>query len=142
MNTVSKVMKTAEVYTFSLKSVVQGYHEYKSWWTNLFDGEELICEWEIGNPSDPQAVAMKKEISHVLHVVGHVPRWTLSICSIFIRQGGIINCTVTGCRLYSSDLPQGGVKVPCKLTIIMKIFKEGNKTKKLLQSTLLLCETF
>ena len=37
---------------------------------------------------------MKKEISHVLQVVGHVPRQVLSVCSIFIRQGGIIKYTV------------------------------------------------
>ena len=61
-------------YTFSFNSMVRGYHEYKSIWTNPFDGEELICEGEVGNHSDPQAVAMKKEISHVLQIVGHVPR--------------------------------------------------------------------
>ena len=87
----SKVMKTAKMYTFLLNSMVRGYHEYKSLWTNLFDGEESICEREIGNPCDPVAVAMKKEIIHVLQVVGHVPRCISSICSVFIRQGGLSN---------------------------------------------------
>ena len=42
-----------------------------------------------------------------------------------------------GCRHYSSDLPQGSLEVPCKLTtFIVKIFKEDNKIKKLLESTL------
>ena len=91
------------MYMFSLNSMVQGYHQYKSLWTNPFDGEKLICEREIGNPCDPQAVAIKKEISHVLQVVGHVPRRILSICSIFIRQGRIIKCTVTGYRHHSSS---------------------------------------
>ena len=54
--------------------MVQGYHKYKSIWTNQFDGEESICEREVGNHSDLQAVAMKKEISHVLQIVEHVPR--------------------------------------------------------------------
>ena len=49
---------------------------------------------------------------------------------------GFIKCTVTGHRCYSSDLPQGGLEVPCKLTFITKTFKEGSKTKKLLESTL------
>ena len=62
------------MYKFSLNSMVRGYHKYKSLWMNPFDGEELICKREIGNPCDPQAVAMKKEISQVLQVVGHVPR--------------------------------------------------------------------
>ena len=88
---VSKVVKTVEMYTFLLNSIVWGYHEYKSLWTNPFNEEELICKREIGNPCDPQAVAMKKELSHVLQVVGHVPRRILPICSIFIRQGGLSN---------------------------------------------------
>ena len=60
----------------------------------------------------------------------------LSISSIFIRRGGIIRCTVTGCQRYSSDFPQGDLEVPCKLTFVTKIFKEGNTAKKLLESTL------
>ena len=75
-------------HTFLLNSMVRGYHEYKSLWTNLVNKEELICEREVGNPCNLQAVAMKKEISYVLQVAGHVPRQLSSICSIFIRQGG------------------------------------------------------
>ena len=86
---------------FSLNSMVWRYHEYKSLWTNMFDGEELIYKQEICISCDPQAVAMKKEIHHMLQVVSHVPRWILSICSIFIRGGEIIKCTVTSCRSYS-----------------------------------------
>ena len=120
-------------YAFSLKSVVRGYHEYE---TNPFNGEVLLCAREIGNSCDSQAVAVKKEIDHMLQVVGHVPRRTSSICSIFIRRGGIISCTITGYRRYSSDLPQGGLEVPCKLTFTTRILEESSKTKKLLESTL------
>ena len=75
--------------------MVWGYHGYKSLQTNPFSGGELICEWKIWKPCDPQVVAMKKEISQVLQVVGYVPRRIMPICSIFIRWGGIIKCTVT-----------------------------------------------
>ena len=63
----------AVIYTFSLNSMVRGYHKYKSFCTNLVKREELICKREVRNPSDPQAMAVKKEISHVLQVVDHVP---------------------------------------------------------------------
>ena len=86
---------------FSLNPMVWRYHEHKSLWTNMFDGEELIYKQEICISCDPQAVAMKKEIHHMLQIVSHVPRWILSIYSIFIGWGGIIKCTVTGCRSYS-----------------------------------------
>jgi len=46
--------------------------------------------------------------------VGHVPRLILMVCSIFIRRGGTIACVVTGPRQYSSDLPQGGLEIPCR----------------------------
>ena len=33
---------------------------------------------------------------------------------VFVRNGAI-DCVVIGGRQYSSDLPQGGLKIPCKL---------------------------
>ena len=34
------------------------------------------------------------------------------MCSLFLRRGGTIGCTVTGQRKYSADLPQGGLEIP------------------------------
>ena len=65
------------------------------------------------NYRDPFAVAVVR--SGV--IVGHVPRKILSICSMFLRRGGTISCRVTGGRRYSEDLPQGGLEVPCTLTL-------------------------
>ena len=36
---------------------------------------------------------------------------------MFLRRVGIISCRVTGGKRYSEDLPQGGLEVPCKLTL-------------------------
>jgi len=60
-------------------------------------------------------VAVLKEITGADTVAGHVPRSISSICSIFLRQGGSINSRVNGHR-HSSDLPQGGLEIPCVLT--------------------------
>jgi len=35
-----KVAKDGNIHVF----MVQGFYEYKSIWTNPFDGEKLICE--------------------------------------------------------------------------------------------------
>ena len=59
-----------------------------------------------------------------------------SICSIFIRRGGSIACRVTGHRQYSSDLPQGGLELPCILTFTTASAKEYSKTKKVFEYTL------
>ena len=45
-------------------------------------------------------------------IVGHRPS---TMCSIFIRRGGIIYYTGSERRKYSRDLPQGGMEIPCIL---------------------------
>ena len=49
-------------------------------------------------------------------IVGHNPRKISRICLLFLARGGAIVCTPTGGRRYSSDLPQGGLEIPCKLS--------------------------
>ena len=117
---------------FTVSAMVRGYHIYKEIW-NAEVNEELTCEREIGNRSDTFAVAVKKGTV----TVGHIPRCISSICSIFIRRGGSITCTVTGNRRYSSDLPQGGLELPCILTFSTDNVKERDKTAKLVKASLL-----
>lgn len=111
--------------------MIQGYHIYKEVWDAEVD-EELLCEREVGNRSDTFAVAVKKGAV----TVGHVPQNISSICSIFIRRGGNIKCRVTGTRQYSSDLPQGGLELPCNLTFSMDNDKEHDKAEKLIKTSL------
>ena len=47
-------------FTFSIKTVVQGYHTYEEIWNAAMDGTELPCERVIGNSHDSFAVAIKK----------------------------------------------------------------------------------
>ena len=49
-------------------------------------------------------------------IVGHLPKKISRHRSMFILQGGTIKATVIGRRRYSSDLAQGGLEIPCKLT--------------------------
>ena len=79
--------------------MVRGYHVYQSVWEAV-NGEVLECSWEIGNRSDPYAVAVTKSSGETggTVTVGHIPRKISSICSIFIRRGGVIDCMVTGLK--------------------------------------------
>ena len=97
--------------SYTIEAMVRGYHVYKEVWCAAV-GEELSCVREV-NYRDPFAVAVMR--SGV--VVGHVPRKISSVCSMFLRRGGTISCSVTGGRRYSEDLPQGGLEVPCTLTL-------------------------
>ena len=96
--------------SFSIASMVRGYHKYKDIWVAT-EGEQLLCRRENDNIHDLFSVAVIKND----YVVGHVPKKISTTCSLFLRRGGTIMCTINGSRRYSQDLPQGGLEIPCEL---------------------------
>ena len=103
-------------------SMVRGYHIiYQNVWTPTV-GERLQCVREEDNAEDRYAVAVVKDGT----TIGHLPRRISTLCSLFIRRGGIIHCNVSGNRRYSRDLVQGGMEIPCQLTFVGK----GRELKK------------
>ena len=116
-----------EYQTFAVESMVRGYHVYQEIWIAAV-GEELPCVRETDNHRDPFAVAVER--SGV--TVGHIPKKISSICSMFMRRGGMMNCRITGERRYSEDLSQGGLEVPCIL-LLRGAAKDIAKVKKLLK---------
>ena len=68
----------------------------------------------------PAGCCCHKHIVGENTVIGHVPRIISSLCSLFIRRGGAIKCSVDGNRRYSADLLQGGMEIPCKLVLVVK----------------------
>ncbi len=101
---------------------------YKDIWTAAI-GEELVCRREPTNSKDRYAVSVMKEEN----IIGHVPRKIAKICSLFLRRGGSLCCTVSGSRRYSADLPQGGFEIPCIL-LFRGESKEMFKLKKCLST--------
>ena len=81
---------------------VYGYHVYKKIWRKAI-GDELECDREPENSCDRYAVCVKR--SGV--IIDHLLRKLSSVCSLFLRRGGVISCTVTGGRRYSGDLHCG-----------------------------------
>ena len=101
------------MFKFEIQSCVRGYHIYQAIWSSTI-GEVLNCAREPRNRTDPFAVATKKAGGVV---VGHVPREFSCVFSTFLLHGGSITCTITGGRRFSSDLPQGGLELPCIYTL-------------------------
>ena len=92
---------------------VRGYHVYQNDWIPAL-GEMLQCSREDAH--NPYAVEVIKTACGT--IVGHLPKKISSTCSLFIRKGGTIDCEVTDSnRKYSRDLPQGGLEIPCILTL-------------------------
>ena len=68
---------------------VRGYHVYCEIWEAAV-GEVLVCEREPQNTMDRYAVAVKRSGT----VIGHLPKKMSRVCSLFLRRGGDIHCTV------------------------------------------------
>ena len=96
---------------YEVESCIRGFHMYQDTWTPVI-GEELHCAREGKNIHDHYAVVVKKE----RHVVGQVPRKVSAACTLFLQKGGDLKGRITAARhRYSTDLPQGGLEIPCKL---------------------------
>ena len=108
---------------FERPCCIRGYHEYVRIWKPVL-GETVECRREPGNTKDRYAVSVVKEDT----IIRHLPRKVSKLCSLFLRRGGRILCTVLGSRQFSADLPQGGLQIPCRL-IFQGSFKEVKKTK-------------
>ena len=121
--------------TFSCDAMVRGYHVYKDIWVAT-DGEFLQCARETNNIHDPFAVAVLKDNI----IVGHIPKKVSAVCSLFLRRSGSIVCHVNGSRRYSSDLPQGGLEIPCKLIFTGNLSKI-DKVRKLVKPEIITVNT-
>ena len=75
----------------------------------------LICKRGGSNAHDRYAVGCYKPDSNAT-LVGHVPKKIRFMCNLFLRDAtNRITCVISGSRRYSSDLIQGGMKIPCTL---------------------------
>ena len=112
---------------YEVDSMVRGYHVYRNIWEAAV-GQTLPCQREASNAHDLYAVSVTERNT----IVGHLPRSISAVCSLFLRRNGTISCEVTGTRHKSSNLPQGGLEIPCKL-IFAGAAREICKVQKLLQ---------
>ena len=116
---------------FERPCYIRGYHIYQEVWTAAV-GEELVCEREPHNSHHCYSVALKRmEI-----IIGHLPRKLSKQCSLFLRRGGSIFCTVSKGRGYSHDLLQGRLEIFCTL-----LFKHCDKPKELHKMKKLFCQS-
>ena len=94
-----------------MESCVRGFHVHKDICIPA-TGEVLSCKGEDKNIMDSYAVAIMKGSE----IIGQVPCKISDACYLFIQKGGILTCIITDSNHQcSSDLPQGGLQIPCKL---------------------------
>jgi len=108
---------------------VRGYHVYQRIW-NPFVGEVVIAVREERNSHDRYAVAILEE--DTCCSVGHLPLEISKGSLYFLKMGGAIKAEITGPH-RQSDLPQGGLQIPCILILEHKedsMIKEGETAFK------------
>ena len=108
--------------TFSFLCGIRGYHEYKLRWTPVAN-EELAVRHEASNRHDCYALAVMKRLRGTLadSVVGHLPREISRFLYFIIVHGASVSCKVTDARQRRSPLVQGGLEIPCEVTIKMEL---------------------
>ena len=64
------------------QSCIKGYHIYKAVWTPYI----MPCSRELTNGHDPFAVKVSQLHGEEERIVGHLPRKSSSMCSIFFEM--------------------------------------------------------
>ena len=78
---------------FTCDSVIRGYQIYKDIW-EASSGQVFPCLRESGNAFNPFAVSVVRHGD----IIDHVPKKIYAACSLFLRNSGSIECTITGSR--------------------------------------------
>ena len=112
-----------------VEGYIVGYHVYQRIWNPVI-GEVAITVREEDNVHDHYAIAILEE--DTCCTVGHIPRKISKGCFYFMKTGGSIKVKVTGQR-RRSDLPQGGLEIPCLMMLEHRNKKIIRKARQLLE---------
>ena len=100
-----------------LRAAVRGFHVYKMSWKPK-EGEILECLHEENNPCNVFSIKVCKS-NNVQTVVGHLPIEISKITKFILQRGARVEATVTGKHYRRSPLIQGGLELPCLVTVTM-----------------------
>ena len=104
---------------FSFTVAVRRFHVYGTVWLPHV-GQHLSAERERGNVEDRFAIAVREDggsrADEVRPLVGHLPQEFSNVLWYLLLHGGVAECEVTG-RRQRSPLEQGGLEVPCSITL-------------------------
>ena len=108
---------------------IVGYHVYQQIWNSVI-GEVAITVREEDNVHDRYAVAILEQ--DICCTMGHIPCKISKECFYFIKTGGLIKVKITGQR-RRSDLPQGGLEIPCLMMLEHDDIKIIRKARQILE---------
>ena len=101
---------------FEFNSAVRGYHYYQKYWQPE-ENERLFCVYEAGNPYD--CFAVTTYVRSTGKTVSHLPMEISWPTKFLLQRGAIVFATLSSTTYRRSPLIQGGLEIPCKVTINM-----------------------
>ena len=96
-------------------TAIRSFHYYQRIWSPK-ENEELNCLHEQGNAFDIFAI---KTFCQNGKIVGHLPREISRITKFILDRGARVNAVLTSNHYRRSPLVQGGLEIPCEVTIRM-----------------------
>ena len=97
-------------------AAARGFHVYKINWKPQ-EGELLKCAHEVDNPYDMFSMKICKPDSN--EIVGHLPMKISRITKFILDRGAVCTIKIRGKHYRRSPLVQGGLEIPCEVTISM-----------------------
>ena len=101
---------------FKFNSAVRGYHYYQKYWQPE-ENERLFCAHEADNPYD--CFAIRTCVGSTGKTVGHLPMEISRPTKVLLQRGAIVFATLSSTTYRRLPLVQGGLEIPCKVTINM-----------------------
>ena len=114
---IQHVCKMTDIKNIIFSAAVRGFHVYKAIWKPI-EGELLNCSHEKDNPCDVFSIKVFKAESPGT-TVGHLLMEISRITKYIIDRGAQVEVKVLGRHYRRSPLVQGGLEVPCRITITM-----------------------
>lgn len=97
-------------------AAVRGFHVYKRNWKPE-EGELLKSSHEEDNPYDMFSMKVCKLSTG--QIVGHLPMEISRITKFIMDRGASVSLKILGRHYRRSPLVQGGLEVPCEVTVTM-----------------------
>ena len=103
--------------SFEFTAAIRGYHVYQKFWQPELN-EGLVCIHERGNEFDAFSVKTVRALDNA--TVGHLPREISRPTKYLLDRGATVKAVITCSYYRRSPLFQGGLKIPCSVTVSMQ----------------------
>ena len=102
----------------NIPCAVRGFHYYRGYWTPYL-GEELICQHDDSNHFDVFAIKICYQKNGGTY--GHLPKEISRATKFLIDRGALVFVEVSSNHYRYSPLVQGGLEIPCRLSVKLAV---------------------